>query len=147
RGARAAHALRHRHEYRPYARRGRSAVLGDARAHPPDRGQGAAQAQAPLAEPEAAELLGQLTQRVGTSRWAKAQGMVWCPALLGMLPPTLHRAAIGAGCVRQICVEGRGDEPHERAACFGYADLRAIEVNEAFGGELLKARPRRPKDL
>ena len=52
RGARAAHALRHRHEHRPHARGSRPAILGDARAHPPDRGQGAAQAQAsePLAQ-------------------------------------------------------------------------------------------------
>ncbi len=49
RGARAAHALRHRHEHRSHAGRGRPAVLGDARAHPPDRGEGAAQAQAPVA--------------------------------------------------------------------------------------------------
>ncbi len=42
-----AHALRHRHEHRPHAGRGRPAILGDARAHPPDRGQGAAQAEAP----------------------------------------------------------------------------------------------------
>ena len=49
RGARAAHALRHRHEHRPHAGGGRPAVLGDARAHPPDRGQGAAQAQASVA--------------------------------------------------------------------------------------------------
>ena len=61
RGARAAHALRHRHEHRPHAGRGRPAVLGDARAHPPDRGQGAAQAEASEPEPEAAELPGQLT--------------------------------------------------------------------------------------
>ena len=47
RGARAAHALRHRHEHRPHAGGSRPAVLGHARAHPPDRGQGAAQAQAP----------------------------------------------------------------------------------------------------
>ena len=47
RGARAAHALRHRHEHRPHAGRSRPAVLGDPRTHPPDRGQGAAQAQAP----------------------------------------------------------------------------------------------------
>ena len=47
RGARAAHALRHRHEHRPHAGRGRPAVLGDARAHPPDRGEGAAEAEAP----------------------------------------------------------------------------------------------------
>ena len=37
-----AHALRHRHEHRPHARRSRPAILGDARAHPPDRGEGAA---------------------------------------------------------------------------------------------------------
>ena len=47
RGAHPAHALRHRHEQRPHAGGGRPAVLGDARAHPPDRGQGAAEAQAP----------------------------------------------------------------------------------------------------
>ena len=52
RRARAAHALRHRHEHRPHAGRSRPAILGDPRAHPPDRGQGAAQAQAsePVAE-------------------------------------------------------------------------------------------------
>ena len=58
RGARAAHALRHRHEHRPHAGRGRPAVLGDARAHPPDRGQGAAQAEASEPVAEAAELPG-----------------------------------------------------------------------------------------
>ena len=47
RGARAAHALRHRHEHRPHPRRGRPAILGDPRAHPPDRGEGPAQAEAP----------------------------------------------------------------------------------------------------
>jgi DNA-directed RNA polymerase sigma subunit (sigma70/sigma32) len=41
-----AHAFRHRHEYRPHAGRGRPAVLADARAHPPNRGQGAKEAQA-----------------------------------------------------------------------------------------------------
>ena len=46
RGTRAAHALRHRHEHRPHARRSRPAVLGHPRTYPPDRGQGAAQAQA-----------------------------------------------------------------------------------------------------
>ncbi len=58
RGARPADALRHRHEYRPHARRGRPTVLGDPRAHPPDRGQGAAQAQASEPQPEAPELPG-----------------------------------------------------------------------------------------
>ena len=56
RGARAAHALRHRHEHRPHAGGGRPAVLGDARAHPPDRGQGAAQAQASEPVKDAQEL-------------------------------------------------------------------------------------------
>ncbi len=54
----AAHALRHRHEHRPHAGRSRPAVLGDQRAHPPDRGKGAAQAEASVKKPEAAELLG-----------------------------------------------------------------------------------------
>ena len=49
RGARAAHALRHRHEHRPHPRGGRPAILGDPRAHPADRGQGAPQAEASVA--------------------------------------------------------------------------------------------------
>ena len=60
RGARAAHALRHRHEHRPHAGRGRPAILGDARAHPPDRGQGAAQAEAPEPLAQTAQLPRQL---------------------------------------------------------------------------------------
>ena len=60
RGARLAHALRHRHEHRPHAGRGRPAILGHPRAHPPDRGQGPAQAQAPVAVAEAAQLPRQL---------------------------------------------------------------------------------------
>ncbi len=46
-GAGVAHALRHRHEHGPHPRGGGPAVLGHPRTHPPDRGQGAAQAQAP----------------------------------------------------------------------------------------------------
>ena len=41
-----AHALRHRHEHRPHAGRSRPAVLGDPRAHPADRSEGAAEAEA-----------------------------------------------------------------------------------------------------
>jgi RNA polymerase sigma factor (sigma-70 family) len=52
RGTRAAHALWHRHEHRPHPRGSRPAVLGDARAYPPDRGQGPAQAQAPEPQPQ-----------------------------------------------------------------------------------------------
>ena len=55
-----AHALRHRHEHRPHARGGRPAVLGDPRAHPPDRGEGAAQAEAPVEVEEAQVVPGQL---------------------------------------------------------------------------------------
>jgi RNA polymerase primary sigma factor len=58
RGTRAAHALRHRHEHRPYAGRSRPAVLGDPRAHPPDRGESAAQIEASVTVTEAAELFG-----------------------------------------------------------------------------------------
>ncbi len=47
RGQGAAHALRHRDEHRPHAGRSGQAVRRDARAHPPDRGQGDPQAQAP----------------------------------------------------------------------------------------------------
>ena len=61
RRARAAHAVRHRDEYRPHAGRGRPAVLGDPRAHPADRGEGAAEAEASVAVAEAAKLPGQLT--------------------------------------------------------------------------------------
>ena len=53
RGEGAAHALRHRREERPHAGRGRPGLRGDARAHPPDRGQGAAQAAPPAAAPSA----------------------------------------------------------------------------------------------
>ena len=67
RGTRAAHALRHRHEHRPHAGRSRPAVLGHARTHPPDRGQGAAQAEAPDPQPEAAELPGQLSKKPAIS--------------------------------------------------------------------------------
>ena len=56
RGTGPAHAVRHRHEHRPHARGGGPAVLGDPRTHPPDRGQGAAQAQASLAFTQASQL-------------------------------------------------------------------------------------------
>ena len=52
----AAHALRHRDDHRPHAGRGRQAVRRHARAHPPDRGEGAAQAAPPVALGEAEEL-------------------------------------------------------------------------------------------
>ena len=42
-----AHTLRPRHEQRPRAGGGRPTVYGDARVYPADRGQGAAEAQAP----------------------------------------------------------------------------------------------------
>src|SRR3546814_5842351 len=45
-------------EHRPYAGGGRPAVQRDARTHPPDRGEGAAQAEAPVAVAEDALFLG-----------------------------------------------------------------------------------------
>ena len=59
RGQGAAHALRHRDEHRPHAGRSGQAVRRDARAHPPDRGQGDPQAQAPEPLRQAADLPGQ----------------------------------------------------------------------------------------
>ena len=56
RGEGAAHALRHRDEHRPHARGSRQAVRRHARAHPPDRGEGAAQAAPSVALGEAEEL-------------------------------------------------------------------------------------------
>ncbi len=58
RRTRAPHALRHRHEHRPHPGRSRPAVLGDERAHPADRGQGAAEAEASEQVKEAAVVPG-----------------------------------------------------------------------------------------
>ena len=52
----AAHALRHRDEHRPHAGRGRQAVRRHARAHSPDRSEGAAQAASSVALRAAAQL-------------------------------------------------------------------------------------------
>ena len=56
RGEGAAHALRHRHEHRPHARRSRQAVRRHARAHPSDRSEGAAQAASSEPQRAAAQL-------------------------------------------------------------------------------------------
>jgi RNA polymerase sigma factor (sigma-70 family) len=58
RGTRAAHALRHRDEYGSHAGGGGSAVLGDPRTYPPDRGEGAAEAEASEQVTEVAEFSG-----------------------------------------------------------------------------------------
>ena len=64
RGESAAHALRHRHEHRPHARRSRQAVRRHARAHPADRGEGAAQAAPSVALRSAAQLPASTTNLV-----------------------------------------------------------------------------------
>ena len=86
RGARAAHALRHRHEHRPHAGRGRPAVQRHARAHPPDRGEGAAQAQAPQPQPQAAQLPGRLG-RVGMTRTPSSSTS---SSVMAGLVPAIH---------------------------------------------------------
>ena len=53
RGARDQDALRHRRRLRAHARGGRPELPGDARAHPPDRGEGAPQAAPPEPQPQA----------------------------------------------------------------------------------------------
>lgn len=78
RGARAAHAFRHRHEHRPYAGRSRPAVLGYPRTHPADRSEGAAQAQASKPFAQVALVPGQLIPGPFHRRQSRAQ----CPALL-----------------------------------------------------------------
>ena len=90
RGARAAHALRHRHEHRPHAGRGRPAVLGDPRAHPPDRGQGAAQAEAPVAVAEAAVASSTTDRRRRSS--PRKRGSSFQNATAGYGPPFLFVA-------------------------------------------------------
>ena len=89
RGARPAHALRHRHEHRPHAGGSGPAVLGDARAHPPDRGEGAAEIEAPEPEPQAAELPGQLEfdrTAFTAKRWASARRFSLTAALRDIRP-------------------------------------------------------------
>ena len=91
RGTRAAHALRHRHEHRPHPGRSRPAVLGDQRAHPADRSQGAAEAEASVKEPEAAVVPRQLIQivmpghrpgqSIETKRRAKARRFHCVPSM------------------------------------------------------------------
>ena len=92
RGARAAHALRHRHEHRPHARRGRPAVLGDPRAHPPDRGQGAAQAEASVALQKTPKFSGQLRQS-RLRREATPSGLSCCWGADRVPLKCPHRAA------------------------------------------------------
>src|SRR6185369_13318918 len=63
RGEGAAHALRHRREVRPHAGRGGSGLRGHARAHPADRGEGAAQAAPPVALEAAKVVHGVVSRR------------------------------------------------------------------------------------
>ena len=65
RGADPAPALRHRREVRLHARRGRPAVRGHPRAHPPDRGEGAAQAPEPEPGAHARDLRAATVRRCG----------------------------------------------------------------------------------
>ena len=69
-----AHALRHRHEHRPHAGRSRPAVQRDARTYSPDRGEGAAEAEASVKVTEAAVVPGQLI-----------------PIVIAGLDPAIHR--------------------------------------------------------
>ncbi len=76
------HALRHRREERPHPRRGRSGLRGHARAHPPDRGEGAPQAAPPSRSQAAQERsstaspwAGLLANRRQLSRAGRAAGL------------------------------------------------------------------------
>ena len=72
---------------RPYPRAGRPGVLGHARAHPPDRGQGASEAEAPVPGTRAAELPGKVEAprkwrgapaAVGDGCGRPSEQTVWC---------------------------------------------------------------------
>src|SRR3546814_13795611 len=58
-----AHALRHRHEHRSHAGGSRPAIQRHPRTHPPDRGQGAEEAEASEPQPEDAEFPGSIAKR------------------------------------------------------------------------------------
>ena len=76
RGTGSTDALRHRHEHRPHSGRSRPAVLGHPRAHPPDRGQGAPQAQASQPLAQAAQFPRLLTS-FGARRTLIISGYLW----------------------------------------------------------------------
>ena len=115
RGARAAHALRHRHEHRPHARRGRPAVQRHPRAHPPDRGQGAPQAEAPVKVAQAALLPRQLNpepRRPGGRLAPRRLARAFRDAAFARRKPRVRRrlcavlSTIGAGDVRRSALLG-----------------------------------------
>ena len=91
----AAHALRHRREVRPHARRGGSGLRRHPRAHPPDRGQGPAQARTSVAQQGAQGLHGELAAsrrdpRGERVRFTSAAFALQCRAAV---PSTLVRGA------------------------------------------------------
>src|SRR3546814_10836070 len=61
------HALRHRHEHRSHAGGSRPAIQRHPRTHPPDRGQGAEEAEASEPQPEDAEFPGSIRSEEHTS--------------------------------------------------------------------------------
>src|SRR5262249_21258127 len=84
RGAGAEDAFRHRRAREPHARGSRPGLRGDARAHPPDRGQGAAQAAPPEPQPAAEELHGVASiARCKMLRTLRALGLLAIALLLG----------------------------------------------------------------
>ena len=82
-------ALRPRRRLRPHPGRGRPGLRGHPRAHPPDRGQGPAQAAAPLALQEAPELPGIVSPGRG--------GMMTAGPIAQLAEPPAHnRSGLGS---------------------------------------------------
>ena len=108
RGARAAHALRHRHEHRPHAGGSRPAVLGHARAHPADRGQGAAEAEASEPVEEAALVPRQLIRQtigIETAGRSPAVFVSVAPGVrLAQIRPTHGNPFIGLAVEQDVLV-------------------------------------------
>ena len=103
----AAHALRHRDEHRPHARGGRQAVRRDARAHPADRSEGAAQAAASFLLRAAAELPrpGELSvRRCNATNPRRAEARRFWVSAAGVI----DRLRAAAGSAGHGCGSGAG---------------------------------------
>ena len=123
------HALRHRREERPHPRRGRAGLRGHARAHPPDRGEGAAQAPPPVAQQAAQELHRELRAR-GRLRYGRA--CVGPGPSSRSSPPFLVclRRGCERGCARRwLESTGRGQSA---GGCRGGCPVNAIDCPDGL---------------
>jgi RNA polymerase sigma factor (sigma-70 family) len=108
RGARAPDALRHRDEHRPHARGSGPAVQRDPRTHPPDRGEGAPEAEASEPVAEAQELPGRVGGPWSLTRVEDATFVVGGKA--ERMPLACKVEAISDGVLVRLIVDRRRDQ-------------------------------------